>query len=254
MPVYPQSKPNLTLAGLLRSSEGTVGATMWPTRALATRERLFDELYVWTEGYQPTTMRRARLQILALRKAFALLEFQRVDRICVTLSFGTVERALDPATDIFETNRLLAHRISVMLRGQVERLRSPYRVQSFVEWLRTQAVPVGYRLSASRIGAERKAIELLQPGFAKLAAPSSARIDYWEDALLEARVVGLDADWLIVSDLETDAQRRLAQKVGFRFGQGSAVRPAYDLPSTRQPRRSGAPGPGEPAGNPAAAA
>jgi hypothetical protein len=227
---------------------------MWPTRALATRERLFDELYVWTEGYQPTTMRRARLQILALRKAFALLEFQRVDRICVTLSFGTVERALDPATDIFETNRLLAHRISVMLRGQVERLRSPYRVQSFVEWLRTQAVPVGYRLSASRIGAERKAIELLQPGFAKLAAPSSARIDYWEDALLEARAVGLDADWLIVSDLETDAQRRLAQKVGFRFGQGSAVRPAYDLPSTRQPRRSGAPGPGEPAGNPAAAA
>jgi len=174
MPVYPQSKPNLTLAGLLRSSEGTVGATMWPTRALATRERLFDELYVWTEGYQPTTMRRARLQILALRKAFALLEFQRVDRICVTLSFGTVERALDPATDIFETNRLLAHRSSVMLRGQVERLRSPYRVQSFVEWLRTQAVPVGYRLSASRIGAERKAIELLQPGFAKPSGSARA--------------------------------------------------------------------------------
>lgn len=222
-------------------------ATMWPTRALRENERWFDELYVWTEGFQASTMQRARLQLNALRKAFALLEMERVDKIGVTLSFGTVERALDHATAIVDENRLLAHRTCVILRGQIERLRSPYRVQSFIEWLRTQQIPVGYRISAARIGMEMKAIDLLQPDFAKLTAPASMRLEYWKDAMLEARATGLKTDWIIVSDLETEEQRKLALAAGFRFGQGTAVRPAYDPPSTRNLRQPTLPGINEPA-------
>ena len=43
--------------------EGSVCATMWPTRTLADRERWFDELYVWTEGFQASTTQRAVLVI-----------------------------------------------------------------------------------------------------------------------------------------------------------------------------------------------
>jgi hypothetical protein len=215
---------------------GAVRATMWPTRSLRGNERWFDELYVWTEGFQASTMQRARLQLNGLRKAFALLEMERVEQIGVTLSFGTIERALDHATAIVDDNRLPAHRTCVILRGQIERLRSPYRVQSFIEWLRTQQIPVGYRISATRIGMEMKAIDLVQPDFAKLSAPSSTRLDYWRDAMLEARATGLKTDWIIVSDLETAEQRKLAVAAGFRFGQGTAVRPSYDPPSTRDLR------------------
>lgn len=211
-------------------TQPAVRATLWPTRSLDTGERLFDEFYIWTQGYQPGTMQRARLQILALRKAFVLLKFERVDRICVTLSLGTVERALDFTTEVFDTNRLLAHRLSVILRGQVERLRSPYRVLGFVDWLRAQNVAVGYRLSGTRMALERKAIELLQPHFAKLAAPPSNRLEYWQESLLEARAAGLYTRWLIAANLDTDAQRTLARQAGFRYGQGSAVGPAYFPP------------------------
>lgn len=247
-------QPNADLTRNAPATAGSVRATLWPTLALDTGERLFDELYVWTERYQPTTMQRARLQLSALRKAFALLELEKRDHICVTLSFGTVERALDATTDLFESNRLLMHRVSVMLRGQAERLRAPYRVHNFVDWLRSQNVAVGYRLSASRIDSEKRAIELLQPRFAKLVAPTSSRLEYWQDSLLEARAAGLDARWLIVSDIESAEQRRLARAAGFGFGQGSAVRPAQDLPSTRRLRHSVAPWAGQPAGEPAPAA
>ncbi len=241
-------KPDATLSlNWQRTLGGAVRATMWPTRALRESERWFDELYVWTEGFQASTMQRARLQLNALRKAFALLEMERVDKIGVTLSFGTVERALDHATAIVDENRLLAHRTCVILRGQIERLRSPYRVQSFIEWLRTQQIPVGYRISSARIGMEMKAIDLLQPDFAKITAPASLRVEYWKDAMLEARATGLNTDWVIVSDLETEEQRKLAVAAGFRFGQGTAVRPAYDPPSTRDLRQPTLPGISEPA-------
>jgi hypothetical protein len=240
-------KPDATLSlNWQRSLGGAVRSTMWPTRGLRENERWFDELYVWTEGFQASTMQRARLQLNALRKGFALLELERVEKIGVTLSFGTVERALDHATAIFDENRLLAHRISVILRGQIERLRSPYRVQSFIDWLRTQQIPVGYRISAARIGMEMKAIDLLKPDFAKLTAPASARLEYWQDAMLEARAAGLATDWIIVSDLETEEQRKLAMRAGFRFGQGTAVRPAYEPPSTRNLRQPTLPGIAEP--------
>lgn len=212
---------------------GSVCAAMWPTYSLAERERCFDELYVWTEGFQASTMQRARIQLNALRKGFALLAQQRVATVGVTLSFGTVERCLDLLTETFEANRLLGHRIVVLLRGQIERMRSPYRVRGFTDWLREQRIPIGYRLAAPRIGTEARAVDFLQPDFARLDAPASTRLDIWRECIVEARLAGLDPQWLIATGLETDAQLTLACDAGFGLGQGSAVKPAYQPPSTR---------------------
>ncbi|GMV60414.1 MAG: hypothetical protein AMXMBFR72_35040 [Betaproteobacteria bacterium] len=218
-----------------RPGDTSVRAAMWPTLKLDTDERWFDELYVWTEGFQPGTMQRARIQLNALNKAFVLLEREKVRRIGVTLSFGTVERCLDLVTDAFDAHRFHTHRIVVLLRGQLDRLRSPYRVQSFIDWLRSMHVPVGYRLSAPRVSMELRAIDLVQPDFAKLLAPASKRPEFWEDVLLEARVAGLRTDRLIVAGIETREQRALAVQAGFGFAQGSAIRRAYDPPSIRTP-------------------
>jgi hypothetical protein len=215
-----------------RPIEGSICAVMWPTMTLAGRERWFDELYVWTEGFQASTMQRARIQLAALGKAFALLERERVRRVGVTLSFGTVERCLDQVTDTFDAHVLHTHRTCVLLRGQIDRLRSPYRVRSFVEWLRTLQVPVGYRLTASRISMEMKAIDFLGPDFSKVLAPTSNRIEYWQDIALEARAAGLKLDRAIVAGLEHAEQRKLALAAGFAFGQGHAVRTPYDPPPT----------------------
>jgi hypothetical protein len=216
--------------------EGSVCAAMWPTYQLATREHWFDELYVWTEGFQASTMQRARIQLNSLRKGFALLSQERVRRVGVTLSFGTVERCLDLVTDTFDEHRLLSHRVVVLLRGQIDRMRSPYRVRGFVDWLRSLQVPVGYRLAAPRISMEMKATDFVQPDFAKVDAPTSGRVDFWRDVLLEARSASLNPDWLIVSGLETEGQLALARDAGFGFGQGTVLKPPYDPPSTRRPR------------------
>lgn len=218
-----------------RPGETSVRAAMWPTLTLDTDERWFDELYVWTEGFQPGTMQRARIQLNALNKAFVLLEREKVRRIGVTLSFGTVERCLDLVTDAFDAHRFHVHRIVVLLRGQLERLRSPYRVQGFIDWLRSQHIPVGYRVSAPRVSMEIKTIDFVQPDFAKVLAPTSKRPEFWEDVVLEARAAGLRPDRLIVAGIETREQRALAVQAGFGFAQGSAIRPAYDPPSIRTP-------------------
>ncbi|MCX8004123.1 MAG: hypothetical protein N2688_04075 [Burkholderiaceae bacterium] len=215
-----------------RPLQGFVCATMWPTISLSSRERWFDELYLWTEGFVPSTMQRARLQLAALVKAFALLERERVRRIGVVLSFGTIERALEPVTDTIDAHRLVAHRLCVILRGQVARLRSPYRLRSFIEWLRAQQIPVGYRLAAARIGMEMRAIDFLAPDFAKLVAPASTRIEFWGDLALEARAVGLRPERMIVAALDQAPQCDLAAAVGFGFGQGHAVRAPYEPPAT----------------------
>lgn len=207
---------------------------MWPTLELASRQRWFDELYVWTEGFQASTMQRARIQLAALAKAFALLEREKVRRIGVTLSFGTVERCLDQVTDLFDAHRLLAHRVCVLLRGQIDRVRSRYRVQGFVDWLRTQQIPVGYRLTTARVSMEMKAIDFLAPDFAKILAPSSTRLEYWTDVALEARAAGLNLERLIVAGLEEPAQRDIALAAGFGLGQGHALRVPYDPPPTAQ--------------------
>jgi len=212
--------------------DGSICAVMWPTLTLIGRERWFDELYVWTEGFQASTMQRARIQLAALSKGFALLERERVARVGITLSFGTVERCLDQVTELFDAHRLLAHRSCILLRGQIDRVRSRYRVRGFIDWLRTQQIPVGYRLTSARISMEMKAIDFVAPDFAKVLAPSSSRAEYWADVALEARAAGLKLDRSIVAGIEVPDQRRNAQAAGFAFGQGHAVRPPYDPPVT----------------------
>lgn len=202
-------------------------ATVWPTRGLAVRNRWYDELCVWTEGVQSGTMRRASIQLEGLNMAFAMLEEEKSQDVAVTLSFGTIERCLDPVTQVLESHRLLCHRIAIVVRGQIDRIRSPYRVQSFIGWLRSQQICVGYRLNAARIGMEMKAIGFVQPDFAKVQAPQSRRLEDWQDALLEARAAGLNADWLIVAGIETAEQKYLATAAGYRFGQGTAIKPCH---------------------------
>jgi hypothetical protein len=87
-------------------------------------------------GGAASTTQRARIQIDAMRDAFLWLGYDLVERIGVTISFGTVERALDPLTELFEANVLLAHRMFVLLRGAPQRLRSRYRLRAFADMLR----------------------------------------------------------------------------------------------------------------------
>jgi len=79
---------------------------------------------------------------------------------------------------------------------------------------------------------EMRAIDFLRPDFSKVLAPSSNRLEYWQDVSLEARAAGLKPDWLIVAGIESDHQRQLAATAGFGFAQGSALRPPYDPPTT----------------------
>ena len=224
---------------------------MWPTRSLVGNARWFDELYVWTEGFQASTMQRARIQFNVLSKACTMLETERVERIAVTLSFGTVERLLDLVTDTFDAHPYVAHRLVILLRGQLDRLRSPYRVQGFVDWLRAHRIPVGYRVSAPRVSMEMRAIDLVRPDFIKVMAPTSKRIEYWQDVVVETRTSGLDPELVIVAGIEDEIQRQLAINVGFGFGQGNAIKPAYDPPSTRAATQPGDPSTGQPLAPPA---
>jgi hypothetical protein len=218
-----------------RPIEGSVCATVWPTRALNSDEHWFDEIYVWTEGFQASTLQRARIQSTTLESAFHMLEHEQVDRIGVTLSFGTVERLLDQLVEAFQSHALVTHRIVVIVRGSVARLRSRYRVRAFMDHLRGLQTPVGYRIATPGITMELKALDFMQPDFAQLHAPHLSRNEFWEDFALEARVAGVHPDCMIVAGLQNQQQLALARQVGFRFGQGSAVRPAYapitDVPS-----------------------
>jgi hypothetical protein len=217
------------------SFRGAVRATLWPTRSLVSPERWFDELYVWTEGGAASTTQRARIQIEAIHDAFAWLQYDCVQTVGVTISFGTIERALDPLTALFENNVLLAHRMFVLLRGAPQRLRSRYRLRAFADMLRGLRVAVGYRLTATRVSMEISGVDLVQPIFAKVLAPSSTRPDAWSDLALEIRALGLDTKTTIVGALESRQQRDNAVQAGFELGQGRAVRPPYPppaLPST----------------------
>jgi len=72
-----------------------VRALVWPTRTLVGSERWFDELYVWTADFEPDRSLRAQIQLAALEHAFSMLENERVERVAVTISFGSVERSLE---------------------------------------------------------------------------------------------------------------------------------------------------------------
>jgi hypothetical protein len=210
-----------------RPIEGHICATIWPTRALNSTERWFDELYFWTEGFEASTTQRARIQWAALLTAFFMLEHERTDRVGITVSFGTVERFMDEILEGIEAHALVDQRLCVMLRGSVQRLRSTYRLRAFVDYLRVHQIPVGYRSAHSRITMELASIDFLQPSFCKILAPSSLRPEFWSDFVLEARVVGIDPENMIIAGLNTEQQITLAKDVGVGFGQGSAIRPAY---------------------------
>ncbi len=210
-----------------RPIQGNICATIWPTCSLCSTERWFDELYVWTEGFEASTTQRARIQAFALRQAFHILVGDESERIGVTLSFGTVERCLDHFAAAFETNSAHWPGIVVLRRGPVERLRNRYRLRAFIEYLHILKIPVGYRLSASRVSMELKALDFLRPDFAKVLAPRSARVEAWQDLLLEARVADVPIERLIVAGLETPQQVELARQAGIPFGQGSAIVPAH---------------------------
>jgi hypothetical protein len=227
--------------------EGNVCATMWPTRTLVERERWFDELYVWTEGFQASTTQRARIQVAALDHALRMLDAESCDSVAVTLSFGTAERHLDAIIRRLQLYPLVAHRLVVILRGALDRIRSQYRIRAFVDYLRTGQISIGYRVSAPRVTMEIRAVDLLQPEFAKVLAPSSNREEFWRDFVSEARVAGIAPQSLIVAGLETERQIELARQAGIRFGQGNAIRPSFEPPDTRDhtthPKRRQAPAP-----------
>lgn len=226
----PQSTARPETAEHAGSFRGSVRATLWPTRSLVSSERWFDELYVWTEGGAASTMQRARIQIDAMRDAFQWLEYDLVETIGVTISFGTVERALEPLTQLFEDNMLLAHRMFVLLRGTPQRLRSRYRLRGFVDMLRGLRIAVGYRISAPRVSMELSGVDLVQPIFAKVLAPTVLRPDVWNDLALEVRALGLDTKTTIVGAIETRQQLQGAIAAGFELGQGRVVRPPYPPP------------------------
>jgi hypothetical protein len=213
--------------------EGNVCATMWPTRTLVDRERWFDELYVWTEGFQASTTQRARIQVAALDHGLRMLDCEASSSVAVTLSFGTAERHLDAIVRRLQLYPLVSHRLVVILRGALDRVRSQYRIRAFVDYLRSGQIPVGYRVSAPRITMEIRTLDLVQPEFAKVLAPASNREEFWKDFVSEARVAGIAPQSLIVAGLETERQVELARQANIRFGQGSAVRPSFEPPETR---------------------
>jgi hypothetical protein len=216
--------------------EGSVCATMWPTRTLAERERWFDELYVWTEGFQASTTQRARIQVAALDHALRMLDSESAHSVAVTLSFGTIERHMDAIVKRFQLYPLVVHRAVVILRGSPERVRSQYRIRALVDYLRTEQIAVGYRITAPRVTMEIIGLDMVQPDFAKVLAPASNREEFWRDFVSEARVAGIAPQGLIVAGLETDRQLELARQAGIRFGQGNAVRPSFAPPDTRKRR------------------
>ncbi len=213
--------------------EGSVCATMWPTRTLAERERWFDELYMWTEGFQASTTQRARIQVAALDQALRMLDCESSDSIGVTLSFGTVERHMDAIVRRLQMYPLVAHRVVVILRGTLDRVRSQYRVRALIDYLRSGQITVGYRVSAPRVTMEIRALDLVRPEFAKALAPTSNREEFWKDFVSEARVAGIAPEALIVAGLESERQIELARLAGIRFGQGTAVRASFEPPETR---------------------
>jgi hypothetical protein len=218
--------------------EGDVCATMWPTRTLAERERWFDELYVWTEGFQASTTQRARIQVAALDHALRMLDCESADSVAVTLSFGTVERHMDAIIRRLQLYPLVSHRLVVILRGVADRVRSQYRIRALIDYLRSGQITVGYRVSAPRVTMEIRALDLVQAEFAKVLAPASDREEFWKDFVSEGRVAGIAPQSLIVAGLETARQLELARQAGIRFGQGNAVRPSFQPPQTRE-RRGG---------------
>jgi hypothetical protein len=230
--VAPSISSQTTSAATTRHFRGTIHATLWPTRSLVGSVRWFDELYIWTEGAAASTTQRANIQLNSLRDAFEWLAYDLIERVGVTISFGTVERMIDPLTALFERNAALAHRTHVLLRGAPQRLRSRYRLRAFSNALRGLNYPVGYRISAPRVSMEIAGIDLVEPSFAKVLATAAPREEAWGDLALELRALGFDLRSTIVGGIEVPQQAQLASRAGFELGQGRAIRQPYPPPSS----------------------
>lgn len=205
---------------------GEVCATVWPTRSLHTPARWFDELYLWTDGFEPSPVQWSHIQLHGLRRALAMLEHEDAERIGISLSFGTVQNFDEQIDALLCSHALVAHRLAVLLRGSTEQVQSTYRIRAFVEYLRAQQIPVGLRVTTARLAMQLPAFGLVQPEFAKILAPVVVPGVSWDNLAVEARVAGISEQWLIVAGLQTTAQVERAVQAGIGFGQGTAVRPA----------------------------
>jgi hypothetical protein len=213
-----------------------VRALVWPTRTLVGSQRWFDELYVWTADFEPDRSLRAQIQLAALEHAFSMLEHERVDRIAVTISFGSIERSLESLAQTIEAHKTTAHRLSVLLRGAMERLRWPYRVREFITLMRSYQIPVGYRFAEPRASMEMSAIDFVAPDFAKMLAPISVREETWFEMSREVNSLGLTRETFVLAGIEREEQLRLAKQTGFVLGQGRALKKPYFPPRVLRPR------------------
>jgi hypothetical protein len=208
------------------TNQAEVCATLWPTRHLHGPTRWFDELYLWAEGFAPSPAQWSRIQLTGLQRALALLAREQAEQVGVTLSYDTVQQFDEPIVRLLEGHALVAHRLTVMLRGSIEPLRAPARVRAFVGYLRARQICVGLRVTTPRLAMSLAAFELVQPQFAKFLAPAAPTDGAWDALATEARFTGISADWLIAAGLQSAAQLRRAVDAGIGFGQGTAVRPA----------------------------
>jgi len=219
---------------------GSVCATVWPTRSLQARSRWFDELYLWAEDFEPTPEQWSRIQLHGLEQGLAMLAREEAEHVGITLSLGTVQKFDEQIDALLSAHALVVHRLSVMLRGSVDQVRSTYRIRAFVEYLRAQQIPVGLRVTEARLAMELRAFGLIQPDFAKVLAPPAVKGVPWDNLAIEARVAGISEQWLIVAGLQTRSQVDCAVRAGIGFGQGSAVRPAQVPPPPRRRRAAAA--------------
>src|SRR5262245_18380806 len=111
------------------------------------------------------------MKVNALREALSIIQQDKAGTVCVTLSFGTIERHVDILTTVIEQNLLFKHRLIVQVCGQIERARSPYRVHGFLALLRSEGVSFGYRIMSPRIGMDVQALDQIKPDFGVLRAP-----------------------------------------------------------------------------------
>lgn len=213
-----------------------VRALVWPTRTLVGAHRWFDELYVWTADFEPDRSLRAQIQLASLEHAFSMLEHERVERVAVTVSFGSIERSLEALAKTLESHRTTTHRLSVLLRGAMERLRWPYRVREFIDLLRSYQIPVGYRFAEPRASMEMSAIDFVAPDFAKMLAPISVREETWFEMAREVNALGLSRETFVLAGIEREEQLRLARDTGFVLGQGRALKKPYFPPRVLRPR------------------
>ena len=213
-----------------------VRALVWPTRTLVGSQRWFDELYVWTADFEPDRSLRSQIQLAAMEHAFSMLEHERVERVAVTVSFGSVERSLEAFANVLEAHRYTAHRLSVLLRGAMERLRWPYRVREFIDLLRSYQIAVGYRFAEPRPSMEMSAIDFVAPDFAKMLAPISSREETWQEMSREVNALGLTRETFVLAGIEREEQLNLARNTGFVLGQGRALKKPYFPPRVLRPR------------------